>query len=99
MEDALYAHTVGAAFSVHEEGMKGSILPGFLADFVFFDRNFLELPKEKVFETKVTKTFLGGKEVFCCRSPLPFSFPEGVTYPRLFDLLNKRRGEREGSET
>ena len=42
----------------------GSLEPGKLADMVLLDRDVLECPLERLAETRVLKTWLGGKPVF-----------------------------------
>ena len=63
---ALTAATVsiGSAFAEFEEKEKGKLAPGMLADFVVLDRDVTAASAEKVLETKVLRTVVGGKTVY-----------------------------------
>lgn len=65
VEESLRAFTVGSAYAAHQEGERGMIGTGKLADLVVLDRDILD-PKEqsRIGETKVTLTVVGGKVVF-----------------------------------
>src|SRR6202166_1924722 len=64
MDQALAAYTTGSAFAEFDEKEKGKLVPGMLADFVVLDRDPTSSPPEKLLETKVLRTVLGGKTVF-----------------------------------
>ncbi|CAF1431756.1 unnamed protein product [Adineta ricciae] len=64
VQQALYSYTLGAAYSVHEEGIKGSIAVGKLADFAILDHDLFTVRKEFIEHVKVEKTVLGGKLVY-----------------------------------
>ncbi|TDA93912.1 amidohydrolase family protein, partial [Halomonas marinisediminis] len=59
-EQALHAVTLGAAYLMGHEHMKGSIEIGKLADFAILDQNPLDVAKEDVKDIKVHATMLGG---------------------------------------
>lgn len=61
---ALYAYTAGSAYASGEEHIKGSIRPGFLADFVVIDRNLLRCPPEELLDAQVLYTYVGGEQVY-----------------------------------
>src|SRR5690606_2903866 len=63
-EEALKGMTIWAAYSNFEEGEKGSIEPGKMADFVILDRDIMEVPEEELLQVEVEGTFLGGKKVY-----------------------------------
>lgn len=63
-EEALKGMTLWAAYGQFEEEEKGSIETGKLADFVILDQDVMEVDPEKIRDTKVVKTFIGGKEVY-----------------------------------
>jgi predicted amidohydrolase YtcJ len=63
VEEALRAYTTTAAWSAFEEGEKGSLVPGKVADFVVLSRDILAIPKEKIVDTKVDVTVVGGHVV------------------------------------
>jgi predicted amidohydrolase YtcJ len=65
--DALRAHTVGAASSIHMENKVGSIKPGLLADFIVLDKNPLVVKDEEILEVNVNQTWIDGQLVFARR--------------------------------
>lgn len=61
MAEALAAHTLGAAHAAGEEGRKGVLAPGMLADFIAVDTDpWLESP-DAVLRTRVMTTVVGGE--------------------------------------
>jgi hypothetical protein len=63
-EQALRSYTLDAAYGSFEEGVKGSIEVGKLADFTVFSQDLMTVPEEKILDTKVEMTVLGGKVVY-----------------------------------
>lgn len=64
MDQALGAYTTGSAFAEFAEKEKGQLVPGMLADFVVLDRDPTAVVAQKVLETKVLRTLVGGKTVY-----------------------------------
>jgi hypothetical protein len=64
VDEALKAYTINGAFSVFEDGIRGSLEPGKLADVTVFDRNLLKIAPEDILNAEVTQTIVGGKIVF-----------------------------------
>jgi predicted amidohydrolase YtcJ len=64
VEDALRAYTTGGAFASFEEGEKGSLAPGMLADVVIVDRDLTAIPPETIREARIMYTIVGGRIVF-----------------------------------
>ena len=64
MDEAIAAYTTGSAFAQFEEKEKGKLAPGMLADFVVLDRDITAVVPEKVLQTKVLRTVVGGKTVY-----------------------------------
>ena len=62
--DALKAVTINVAYQYFEEDEKGSIEVGKLADFAVLDSNPLTVPKEKIRDIKVLKTYKNGKCIY-----------------------------------
>jgi len=63
VEEALRAYTAGAAYASFEEGRKGVLAPGRLADFVMLDRNLFDLAPEEIRHARVLMTVVGGRKV------------------------------------
>jgi predicted amidohydrolase YtcJ len=63
-EQALRAMTLGGAALTFEEGVKGSLEPGKLADLVVLEDDILTSPPERIRDTSVSLTMVGGKIVF-----------------------------------
>ena len=64
VEDALRAYTRGAAYASFEEGRKGVLAPGLLADFAVIDRDLRAIPPAEFAKARVTATYVGGEAVF-----------------------------------
>ncbi|HZJ01420.1 MAG TPA: amidohydrolase, partial [Gemmatimonadaceae bacterium] len=64
VEDALRAYTVNGAYASFEEGIKGSLERGKLADIVLIDRDLTRIPTETIREAKIVMTVVGGKVVY-----------------------------------
>ncbi len=60
-ERALYSYTMGNAIAAFEENIKGSLTPGKLADMTVLSHNLLTVPDDKIMQTQVLMTILGGK--------------------------------------
>jgi predicted amidohydrolase YtcJ len=63
-EAALRHFTRDAAFAEHAEGQKGTLAPGKLADFVVLSQDMLAIPAERIKDTKVLLTVLGGQDTW-----------------------------------
>ncbi len=64
VEDAIRIWTMGSAYASFEEGIKGSIETGKLADFVILSRNPMQVSPDSIKDIDVEKTFVGGKLAF-----------------------------------
>ncbi len=64
MMEALQAYTLFGAWLSFEEDLKGSIEPGKLADLIVLDQDLLTVAAEKIMDTKVLQTWLGGRLVY-----------------------------------
>lgn len=62
--DAVWAYTVGAAYSVNRENVLGDLSPGKFADFVVLSRDLMRLPPEEIKTAQVAATVVGGKFVY-----------------------------------
>jgi predicted amidohydrolase YtcJ len=64
VEAALRHFTRDAAFAEHAEKEKGTLTPGQLADFVVLSQDLLAVPPERIKDTKVLLTVLGGQDTW-----------------------------------
>ena len=64
VEQALTAYTITGAYASFEEGIKGSLEPGKLADFVVLERDITSIDPREIGQVKVVRTVVGGKTVF-----------------------------------
>ncbi len=64
MRDAIRMYTRSGAYLTHEEGTKGTLEPGRLADVIVLDHDLLTVPAAKILTTRVDLTILGGKVVY-----------------------------------
>jgi predicted amidohydrolase YtcJ len=63
-EQALRLYTINNARLLHCDDRRGSLEPGKLADFAVLGTDLLACPAERIVETQVLRTYLGGKIVF-----------------------------------
>jgi predicted amidohydrolase YtcJ len=64
VEKAVEFYTLGSAYASFEEGIKGSLQIGKLADIVVLSKDIFTIPEEELLNTKVVYTILGGKIVY-----------------------------------
>ena len=60
---AIRMHTINGAYASFEEQIKGSIEPGKLADLVVLGEDLRRVPAERIRETPVQMTVIGGRVV------------------------------------
>ena len=63
-EETLRAFTLNGAKASFEEGIKGSLETGKLADFVVLSADIMEIPPAEILKTRVDLTVVGGEVVF-----------------------------------
>jgi predicted amidohydrolase YtcJ len=63
-QQALRSYTINAAYAAFEEELKGSIEPGKLADLTVFSQDFMSISEERILDTKVNYTIVGGKLMY-----------------------------------
>jgi predicted amidohydrolase YtcJ len=64
VDEALQVNTINGAYNSHEEGIKGSITPGKLADFVVLSDDPHSVDKEKIKDIEIVQTVTGGSTVY-----------------------------------
>jgi len=64
MEKAIELYTLGSAYASFEENIKGSIQAGKLADIVVLSQDLFEIPANKIMDTKVVYTIVGGRIIY-----------------------------------
>jgi predicted amidohydrolase YtcJ len=69
VEEALRAYTTDAAYASFEEGIKGSLERGKLADLVLLDRDITQIAAPDIRETRVLMTIVGGRVVYDSHRP------------------------------
>jgi predicted amidohydrolase YtcJ len=66
-EQALRLYTLGSAWFSFDEGRRGSIEVGKLADFAILDQDYFEVPVDRIGRTVSLLTVVGGKAVHAAR--------------------------------
>jgi predicted amidohydrolase YtcJ len=61
VEQAVAAYTSGSAYAAHEEGRKGRLSAGMLADFVVLGEDLFRIDRDGIAETRVEATMVGGQ--------------------------------------
>lgn len=64
VERAIDNYTAGGAYNSFEEGKKGLLLPGYMADLAVLDRDIFTVPHEEIKDIKIDMTMVGGQVVF-----------------------------------
>lgn len=64
VEETVRAYTVGSAYAEFQEGVKGSLAPGKLADLVVLSRDIFTIDPEEIEKVKVVMTMVDGRVVY-----------------------------------
>ena len=59
--EALRSYTLNAAYAAFEEGSKGSLRAGKLADIVVLSKDIMAIPEDEIRSARVDYTIVGGK--------------------------------------
>ncbi len=68
-------HTINAAYEMHEEQSTGSIEVGKYAGMIVLSQNLFRIPTEKISDTRIMLTLLGGKIVYRAANAGPLAAP------------------------
>ena len=63
-QEALRSYTLNGAYAAFEEGIKGSLEPGKLADVTVFSKDIMTCPEEEIPTAEVVWTIVGGKILY-----------------------------------
>ncbi|HUV07738.1 MAG TPA: amidohydrolase [Spirochaetia bacterium] len=63
-DQALRSYTINGAYAAFEEKIKGSIELGKLADFTVFSQDLMKVEAERIRETEIVYTIVGGKIIY-----------------------------------
>src|SRR5215472_15663079 len=79
-EEALKLYTMGSSWFSTEDGKKGALAPGQLADFAVLSADYFSIPEEEIKQLESVLTVVGGKVVYATEEfskvappPLPVS--------------------------
>ena len=64
LDEAIGVNTLNGAYNSHEEGIKGSITAGKLADYVVLAEDLYSIPVDRIKDVKITRTVVGGNTVY-----------------------------------
>ena len=64
VDEAIRVNTLNGAYASKEEGIKGSIVSGKLADFVVLAEDPHAVPQEKIKDISIVRTVVGGAETY-----------------------------------
>ena len=64
LAEAIRGFTSDAAYAAFEEGSRGTIEPGKLADFTIVEGDLYSMPQSELFQAKVRYTVVGGEVVY-----------------------------------
>ncbi|MEP0203364.1 MAG: amidohydrolase [Halioglobus sp.] len=64
VEQAMVAYTRDAAYAGYDEGDRGMLAPGLLADFVVLDTDIFDATPEEIRDASVLQTVVGGRTVY-----------------------------------
>ena len=66
-EEALRSYTRNGAYAAFQEGSKGSLTVGKLADITVLSKDILTVPDDEIRSARVDYTIVGGKVLYSAR--------------------------------
>jgi predicted amidohydrolase YtcJ len=79
--EALRLYTVGSSWFSREEGTKGAIVPGQLADLAVLSADYFSVPEEQIKSLEAVLTIVGGTPVYGTGAFAPLSPPPPPVLP------------------
>ena len=64
VQEALEAYTIAPAYAAFEEGWKGKLAPGYVADLAVLSHDLFAIPPNAIRDVRVLKTMVAGRWVF-----------------------------------
>jgi len=71
--EALRSYTLDAAFAAFDDGIKGSLTPGKLADVTVLSKDIMTIPEDQIPSAAVLYTIVGGKVLYTATAAAPSS--------------------------
>jgi predicted amidohydrolase YtcJ len=63
-DEALRIYTEGSAWFAHDEGRRGRLIPGMLADLAVLSEDYFSVPVPRIAQIESLLTMVGGKIVY-----------------------------------
>ncbi len=79
--EALRLYTVGSSWFSSEDGKKGAIVPGQLADLAVLSDDYFSIPEERIKSLESVLTIVGGKPVYAAKEFKDFEPPSIPVLP------------------
>jgi predicted amidohydrolase YtcJ len=102
--EALRLYTVGSSWFSTEDGKKGAIVPGQLADLAVLSADYFSIPEEEIKRLESVLTIVGGKVVYAAQEfanlapPAPPASPDWSPVKHFGGYAQPRRAAAPGSQ-
>lgn len=90
---ALRLYTVGSSWFSSQEGKKGAIVPGQLADLAVLSDDYFSVPEERIKQLESVLTLVGGKPVYATQDFSHLSPPPLAVMPEWSPVAHRDRQE------
>src|SRR2546427_12651400 len=97
-EEALKLYTMGISWFSTEDGKKGALAPGQLADLAVLSADYFSIPEEEIKHLESGLTIVGGKVVYATEEFLklaPPALPVSPSWSPVKEYAGYERGQRE----
>jgi hypothetical protein len=71
VQEALEAYTLASAYAAFEEGWKGRLRPGFVADLAVLSEDPFAVPASRLKDLRVLRTMVAGRWVYAVEAEYP----------------------------